>query len=121
MKTLWSVALALGVAPMTKDQRALIDPPILDLADPGFHLSALDYRRLQHARENFSRRLTMLLAKYDLLVTPQLAIVPFAAGHEVPPGSQMQCWWDWSPFTYCLNLSNPHVFSKQKTAYEMPK
>jgi len=70
MKPLWSVALALGVAPMTKGQRALIDPPKLDLADPGFHLSALDYRRLEQARENFSRRLTMLLAKYDLLVTP---------------------------------------------------
>jgi len=105
MKPLWSVALALGVAPMTKDQRALIDPPILDLADPGFHLSALDYRRLEQARENFSRRLTMLLAKYDLLVTPQLAIVPFAAGHEVPPGSQMQRWWEWSPFTYPFNLT----------------
>ena len=105
MKPLWSVALALGVAPMTKGQRALIDPPKLDLADPGFHLSALDYRRLEQARENFSRRLTMLLAKYDLLVTPQLAIVPFAAGHEVPPGSQMQRWWEWSPFTYPFNLT----------------
>ena len=36
MKPLWSVALALGVAPMTKDQRALIDPPILDLAALAF-------------------------------------------------------------------------------------
>jgi len=105
MKPLWSVALALGLAPMTKDQRALIDPPILDLADPGFHLSALDYRRLEQARENFSRRMAVLLANYDLLVTPQLAIVAFAAGHEVPPGSQMQRWWEWSPFTYPFNLT----------------
>ena len=105
MRPLWSVALALGVAPMTKDQRALIDPPILDLADPGFHLSALDYRRLEQARENFSRRMAMLLAQYDLLVTPQLAIVAFPAGHEVPPGSPMKRWWEWSPFTYPFNLT----------------
>ena len=105
MKPLWSVALALGVAPMTKVQRTLIDPPILDLADPGFHLSALDYRRLEQARENFSRRMAVLLANYDLLVTPQLAIVAFAAGHEVPPGSQMQRWWEWSPFTHPFNLT----------------
>jgi aspartyl-tRNA(Asn)/glutamyl-tRNA(Gln) amidotransferase subunit A len=105
MKPLWSVALALGVAPMTKDQRALIDPPILDLAEPGFRLSALDYRRLEQARENFSRRMAMLLAQYDLLVTPQLAIVAFAAGHEVPPGSSMERWWEWSPFTYPFNLT----------------
>jgi len=105
MKPLWSVALALGVAPMTNDQRTLIDPPILDLADPGFRLSALDYRRLEQARENFGRRMAMLLAKYDLLVTPQLAIVAFAAGHEVPPGSPMKRWWEWSPFTYPFNLT----------------
>ena len=105
MKPLWSVALALGVAPMTQDQRTLIDPPILDLADPGFRLSALDYRRLEQARENFGRRMALLLAKYDLLVTPQLAIVAFAAGHEVPPGSPMKRWWEWSPFTYPFNLT----------------
>jgi aspartyl-tRNA(Asn)/glutamyl-tRNA(Gln) amidotransferase subunit A len=105
MKPLWSVALALGVAPMTKEQRALIDPPILDLADPGFRLSALDYRRLEQARENFGRRMAMLLAQYDLLVTPQLAIVAFPAGHEVPPGSPMKRWWEWSPFTYPFNLT----------------
>jgi aspartyl-tRNA(Asn)/glutamyl-tRNA(Gln) amidotransferase subunit A len=105
MKPLWSVALALGVAPMTKEQRALIDPPILDLADPGFRLSALDYRRLEQARENFGRRMAMLLVQYDLLVTPQLAIVAFPAGHEVPPGSPMKRWWEWSPFTYPFNLT----------------
>ena len=105
MKPLWSVALALGVAPMTKVQRTLIDPPILDLADPGFRLSALAYRRLEQARENFGRQMAMLLAKYDLLVTPQLAIVAFAAGHEVPPGSPMKRWWEWSPFTYPFNLT----------------
>jgi aspartyl-tRNA(Asn)/glutamyl-tRNA(Gln) amidotransferase subunit A len=105
MEPLWSVALAVGVAPMTKEQRALIDPPLLDLAEPGFRLSALDYRRLEQAREHFGRRMAMVHAKYDLLVTPQLAIVAFTAGHEVPPGSPMKRWWEWSPFTYPFNLT----------------
>jgi aspartyl-tRNA(Asn)/glutamyl-tRNA(Gln) amidotransferase subunit A len=105
MQPLWSVALALGVAPMTIDRRALIDPPLLDLAEPGFRMSALDYRRLEQARESLGRRLGMLHAKYDLLVTPQLAIAAFAAGHEVPPDSNMMRWWEWSPFTYPFNLT----------------
>ena len=105
MQPLWSVALALGVAPMTSDRRALIDPPLLDLAEPGFRMSALDYRRLEQARESLGRRLGMLHAKYDLLVTPQLAIAAFAAGHEVPPDSKMKRWWEWSPFTYPFNLT----------------
>jgi aspartyl-tRNA(Asn)/glutamyl-tRNA(Gln) amidotransferase subunit A len=105
MKPLWSVALALGVAPLTKEERALLDPPLLDLAELGFHLSALEYRRFEQARENFGRRMAMLHAKYDLLITPQLAIAAFTAGHEVPPASQMKRWWEWSPFTYPFNLT----------------
>ena len=29
----------------------------------------------------------------------------FAAGHEVPPGSGLERWWEWSPFTYPFNLT----------------
>ena len=29
----------------------------------------------------------------------------FAAGHEVPPDSDMKRWWQWSPFTYPFNLT----------------
>jgi len=105
MKPLWSVALALGVAPMTKVQRTLIRSTNTRSRRPRFRLSALAYRRLEQARENFGRQMAMLLAKYDLLVTPQLAIVAFAAGHEVPPGSPMKRWWEWSPFTYPFNLT----------------
>jgi aspartyl-tRNA(Asn)/glutamyl-tRNA(Gln) amidotransferase subunit A len=105
MQPLWSVGLAVGVARMTSDDRALLDPPLLDLAEPGFRLTALDYRQLEKARESFGRRMAMLHAKYDLLITPQLAIAAFAAGHEVPPESQMDRWWEWSPFTYPFNLT----------------
>jgi aspartyl-tRNA(Asn)/glutamyl-tRNA(Gln) amidotransferase subunit A len=105
MQPLWAVALALGVAPMTAEQRALVDPPLLDLAEPGFHLSALDYRRLEKARENFGRRMAQLHTQYDLLVTPQLATTAFAVNHEVPPDTEMKRWWQWSPFTYPFNLT----------------
>jgi aspartyl-tRNA(Asn)/glutamyl-tRNA(Gln) amidotransferase subunit A len=105
MQPLWAVALALGVAPMTAEQRALVDPPLLDLAEPGFHLSALDYRRLEKARENFGRRMALLHTQYDLLVTPQLATTAFAVNHEVPPDTEMKHWWQWSPFTYPFNLT----------------
>jgi aspartyl-tRNA(Asn)/glutamyl-tRNA(Gln) amidotransferase subunit A len=105
MKPLWSVALALGVAPLTQKQRALLDPPLLDLAEPGFHLSALEYRQFEQARESFGGHMAMLHSKYDLLITPQLATAAFTAGHEVPPASQMKRWWEWSPFTYPFNLT----------------
>ena len=105
MQPLWAVALALAVAPMSSAQRALCDPGVLELAEPGFKLTALEYRQLERARDAFGRRMIGLHDQYDFLITPQLATTAFAAGHEVPPGSDMKRWWQWSPFTYPFNLT----------------
>ena len=105
MQPMWAVALALAVAPMSAAQRALCDPGMLELAEPGFKLNALEYRQLERARDAFGRRMTALHDQYDLLITPQLATTAFAAGHEVPPDSDMKRWWQWSPFTYPFNLT----------------
>lgn len=105
MQPLWAVALALAVAPMSPAQRALCDPGMLELAEPGFKLGALEYRQLERARDAFGRRMNGLHDQYDLLLTPQLATTAFAAGHEVPPDSALTRWWQWSPFTYPFNLT----------------
>src|SRR5258706_10268376 len=105
MQPMWAVALALAVAPMSAGQRALLDPPLLALAESGAVLDALAYRKLERAREAFARRMCQLHQTYDLLLTPQLAVTAFEAGHEVPPGSDRTRWWEWSPFPYPFNLS----------------
>jgi len=75
------------------------------LAESGFGIDALAYRKLERAREAFARHMCLLHQTFDLLLTPQLAIPAFAAGHEVPPDSERTRWWEWSPFTYPFNLS----------------
>lgn len=105
MAPLWSVALAMGVQSMTAAQRAVVDPPLLDLAQPGFQVSALEYRALETRRESLARHFSELHRRFDLLVTPQLATTAFATRHEVPPGSDLKRWWQWSPFTYPFNLT----------------
>ena len=105
MQPMWALALALATAPMSAAQRALCDPTMIELAQPGFGLSAIAYRQLERAREAFARRMCLLHHDYDLLITPQLAVTAFAAGHEVPPDSGRTRWWEWSPFTYPFNLS----------------
>jgi aspartyl-tRNA(Asn)/glutamyl-tRNA(Gln) amidotransferase subunit A len=105
MQPLWSVALAMAVQPMTSEQRTLVEPPLLELAEPGFALSALDYRQLEKRREVLGRKMNLLHQQYDLLVTPQLATTAFPVNHEVPPGTGRTRWWEWSPFTYPFNLT----------------
>jgi aspartyl-tRNA(Asn)/glutamyl-tRNA(Gln) amidotransferase subunit A len=105
MQPLWSVALAMAVQPMTEAQRKLVEPGLLALAQPGFSLSALEYRAFEKQRETLARRMNLLHQQYDLLVMPQLATTAFAVNHEVPPGNGMRRWWEWSPFTYPFNLT----------------
>ena len=99
------LALALAIEPMSQSQRALVEPAMLALAEPGFHLSALEYRRLEREREILGRRLNNLHQTYDLLITPQMPITAFEVGQEVPSGGAYRRWWEWSPFTYPFNLT----------------
>src|SRR3546814_7452533 len=48
---------------------------------------------------------------YDLLVTPSLPIPAFAAGEEVPAGSDLQRWPQWTPFSYPFNLTQQPAIS----------
>ena len=105
MVTLWPVALALAVDPMNAAQRALVDPPVLDIAEHGFSTSAVAYRYAERARDALGRHMQLFHRDYDLLITPQLPITAFAAGREVPDGCSMTRWWEWSPFTYPFNLT----------------
>ncbi len=105
MQPLWSVALAIGIEPLTPAQRTLLDPPVHELSAPGFGMSALEYRAIERRREAFAREMNALHERFDLLVTPQVSTTAFAAGHEVPPGSGLTRWWEWSPFTYPFNLT----------------
>jgi len=97
--------LALAIAPLTDEQRALVDPPVLEIAARGAAHTAVEYRHAERAREMLGRQMKQFHERFDLLMTPQLPLTAFAAGHEVPPGSGMTRWWEWSPFTYPFNLT----------------
>lgn len=105
MVRLWSVALALGIAPMTDAQRALVDPPILEIAAQGMAVDAVAYRQAEREREGLGQLMQQFHQDFDLLITPQLPVTAFPAEFEVPPGRGMDRWWDWSPFTYPFNLT----------------
>lgn len=105
MVRLWSVALALAVAPLSPRARALLDPPVLDIAEAGFATDAVSYRQTEQQRDALGRHMQEFHRDFDLLITPQMPITAFEVGREVPKGSAMTRWWEWSPFTYPFNLT----------------
>ncbi|WP_327236489.1 amidase [Streptomyces sp. NBC_01317] len=103
--TLWSSGAARLLQPLNREQVALVDPGLREMAAAGARHSALDYVAATEVRVLLGRRLGLFHTAYDLLVTPTLPITAFEAGRETPAGSGQRRWTAWTPFTYPFNLT----------------
>ncbi len=90
---------------MTEQQRERLDPGLRAMMAAGRRFGPIDWLQAELRREEIARALGLFLADYDLLVSPQMPIVAFEAGADVPAGRGMTGWLDWSPYTYPFNLS----------------
>lgn len=103
--TLWFAGAAKVVALLTPEQRAVVDPGFLAIAEQGSQISIVDYMKAQDARAALGQQMAEFHARYDALITPTLPLVAFEAGHNVPPGSGLEHWMNWTPFSYPFNLT----------------
>ncbi|MGD1879313.1 MAG: amidase [Kiloniellaceae bacterium] len=84
---------------------AAMDPGLQAVAEEGRGYSLLDYMGAMARREALVVASNKFHQTYDLLITPSLPIPAFEAGLEVPAGSGMTRWPEWTPFTYPFNLT----------------
>ena len=95
--TLWN-----GLSP---EQQAVTDPDFAAQARLGKKLSLLDIQRLHLRRGALGAHLRQFMQRYDLIVTPAVAVPAFDAqpsGHrKMAPETML----GWSPFCYPFNLS----------------
>ncbi|NWD56441.1 amidase [Pseudomonas veronii] len=103
--TLWAAGAARLTGPMSAAQKQLLDPGLLRIAQRGEGLSLDDFSAALEARAALVARMAAFHEHYDVLVSPMMPITAFEAGHNVPPGSGMQEWMEWTPFTYPFNLT----------------
>ncbi len=97
--------LAEAVAGFAAEAQARMDPGLLAFAEIGERVSLKDYLRAVKARETAGVAMNLFHQTYDLLLTPTVPIPAFAAGSEVPPGSGLEHWIDWTAFSYPFNLT----------------
>lgn len=103
--TLWHAGASRLLDGLDAAQREALDPGLRAIAEHGKTLSLTDYLVAREQRAALTAHMAEFHREFDLLVTPTLPLAPFAAGHEVPPGSNYVDWVDWTPFSYPFNLT----------------
>jgi aspartyl-tRNA(Asn)/glutamyl-tRNA(Gln) amidotransferase subunit A len=104
-EVLWYVGAARAVEPYAAGRREQMDCGLIEVAEIGSAVSALDYLQATEVQSKLNQLMSRFFLKYDLLVTPTMPIVAFPAGQEVPDGWPRRRWMSWTPFTYPFNMS----------------
>ncbi len=103
-RTFWYSGAARLQSTMSKEQIAQLDPGFRQVGLEGSEITLNEYLDANAEREAAGTALNKFLSRYDILLTPTLPITAFEAGEEVPVGSGMHRWPDWTPFSYPFNL-----------------
>ena len=106
---IWAPLFYAGVAarlePFLAEWRDRIDPGLLEVVAEGSRLRGTDLIQAGFARAAFYQEVRRLFERYDLLLSPTLAVPPFAAGMERPPDYPAGSRLSWVAFTYPFNLT----------------
>lgn len=102
---LYMSGLARVVFQIPEAERARMDPGLVDFAAKGLGFKATDYVAAKMRRDGVGTLMARFHTRYDLLVTPQLGLTAFQAGHDYPDGLGYTHWFDWAPFSYPFNLT----------------
>jgi aspartyl-tRNA(Asn)/glutamyl-tRNA(Gln) amidotransferase subunit A len=104
-ETLWFSGAAKSIEHLGPQQRAQMDPGLVEISEQGARASALDYLTAMAVRNELGTRMGEFHTRYDLLLTPTLPIPAFEAGVEVPAGWPRERWTTWTPFSYPFNMT----------------
>lgn len=102
---LWFVASWTVWNTLSEDEQQLTDPDFRAQAELGSAFSALDVQRLQLRRGELGSRMRQFMRRYDLLVTPAVAVPAFDAKPAAHTRMNQLSMLGWTPFSYPFNLT----------------
>ncbi len=101
----WFAGAAYLASGFTAEQNALLDPGLRDIIAAGQAISRHEFFDATIQRGALGLTMQRFHERFDLLVTPTLAVPAFNAGQEAPEINPRVRWMDWTPFTYPFNLT----------------
>jgi len=103
--TLFYTAFAARLHDALEEWRDRVDPGLVEIVEVGRRISAVEFVKATLARAAFTETVRKFFTRYDLLLTPTLAVPPFAVGLGQPPSHAKGSHLAWVAFTYPFNLT----------------
>jgi aspartyl-tRNA(Asn)/glutamyl-tRNA(Gln) amidotransferase subunit A len=103
-RTLWWGGAGFLFGHATPEKQALLDPGLLAMAQEGAAIPTRDYIEANVARAAYASQMRVFMEKYDLLLTPSLAVTAFEVG-KITPYEGNGSWPSWTPFSVPFNLT----------------
>ena len=106
-KVHWWIGCHNAVRGMSDEQRTLLDPGLARIAENAKAITLDDHLDAVAARGRLGAAMREFHARYDVLVTPSVAVPPFTAGRLAPEamGDVGSDWTRWASFSYPFNLT----------------
>lgn len=104
----WCAGAALLAETLGPEKTALLEPSLRRFVEAGRALDGLAVKRAEFRRAACGLAFNRLFARFDLVLSPTMPIVAFAAGVPIPDESYAADPLRWTPFTFPVNLArNP--------------
>jgi len=103
--TLWYSGAAKILGHFSPEQKKRLDPGLLVHVERGQKLSAVDFLTADVARTELSRQMQAFHRRFDLLITPSVAVPAIKVGQDLSDPAHEKEWIDWTPFSYPFNLT----------------
>ena len=107
----WAAGCASATASLDESERAKLDPGFSDLAQVGSRIPIDDYMAATRDRGAMAVTMSRFLDRYDLLLTPTLAVPAFPVNRLEPDKRSGGDWTAWPPFSYPINLTQQPALS----------
>lgn len=108
---LWFLGAHTVWSGLTPQQQAVTDPDFRAEAELGARLSALQVQQLNQRRGALGSHMRQFMQRYDLIVTPSVAVPAFEARPAGTVPMDPQAMLGWTPFSYPFNLTQQPAIS----------
>ncbi|MCX7931743.1 MAG: amidase family protein [Rhodovarius sp.] len=109
-RRVWGVALARLVSQMRPDQRALLDPALVEAASAEAGTGAGEMLGIEALRLEAAHAMALFLQRFDLILCPATPAGPMAADAPTRDAARALLA-QWAPWTCCANLTRQPAIS----------